>query len=252
MELTDKAAEILGDESSTKSTKVEGSTKITSIREDAVKLEEQDKENFGGLRKILKKKIADGEEYFTIQNPLTSTFNTDWSLDLLPPDTKSETDRYFEVKYVQFGGDKFIPGVSFIVVRRPDNSAVNLLENFLIEKNVPTPIPMSVGGEIVVKSQFVMLSNEVILINVEQKEDLLRFVKQRREWTGSDDITKSSDWLGFLILAPVTQENVLEIEFDRPLLSKEDFSLAPTQVTAAKSTRKEIRHGDMVYADDTD
>ena len=237
MELTDKAAEILGDKS-----------KVTSPKKKIV----EDEGSFKTLRKILRKKIASGEEYFIIKNPLESVFHTDWSLPLLPTDIKPDAEKYFGEKYVQFGGDKFIPGVSFVVVQRPDNSAVNLLENFLIEKEVPTAIPISVGGETVIKSQFVMNPGEALLVSEEQKDDLLRFVKWRREWMDSDNVLKKSDWLGFLILSSVTEENVSDIYFDRPILSREDFSLMPVQASVKRKTRKEVRRGDMIFADATD
>lgn len=241
MELTDKAAEILGDAKET-----------STLKRGTGATQKPEEKSFENLRRSLQGKMKRGAKFYTIKNPLDSVFHTDWSLSLLPKDVGEEAQKYFEQKYVQLGGEKFIPGVSFIIVKRPDNTAVNLLDNFLVEKGIPTQIPLNVGGEAVVKSQFVINPDETLVINEDQKEDLMRFVKWRRQWQQDDGTIKKSDWLGFLVLREVTESTVGKVKFDRAVLSREDLSSAPADAKAETKSRTEVRHGDAIFGDEED
>ena len=238
--ITDEAAKILGEES-----------KVVQP-EKGEKVELRGRRTFGELRKKLRSKINKGEEYFIIENTLDSVFHTDWSLNLLPPDLLPLANKYFERKYIELGGDKFTPGVSFIVVKRPDGTIINLLDNFLVENEIPTQISLNIGGDVTVKSQFAMNPEESILVTSDQRDDLQRYIKWRREWTESDGIQKKSDWLGFLLMTPLTSENISTIDIDRVLLTKEDLEKAPESVVLGKKTRSQLRGGDVTYATDKD
>lgn len=171
-------------------------------------------------------------------------------MNLLPPDIRAETAKYFEEKYVQYAGEKFIPGVSFLVIKTQDNRTVNLLDNFVVEKGLPTMMALPVGKDVVMKSQFIIGEGETVLVDEGQKDELQRYIKYKREWTDDTGKTRSSDWLGFLVAKQVTEENVKMIEFDRPVLSREDLALTIASASPEVRTSKELRQGDLVYADE--
>lgn len=232
MAILDEAAEILGEESKATPKAGKASNKFADVRD------------------TLAKRLKRGEEFFTIRNGSSKLFHIDWSLGLLPPDLRSQTDKYFEEKYVQYAGEKFIPNVSFLVIRTQDRRTVNLLDNFVVEKRVPVMMPLPVGKDIVVKSQFVIDVDETVLVNADQREALQNFIKYKREWTDDNGNKRSSSWLGFLISKPVTLDNIKMVDFDRPVLTEEDLRLVTDIEAPEVQTNTEQRFGDIVYADE--
>lgn len=127
---------------------------------------------------------------------------------------------------------------------------MNLLDNFVVEKGLPTMMALPVGKDVVMKSQFIIGEGETVLVDEGQKDELQRYIKYKREWTDDTGKTRSSDWLGFLVAKQVTEENVKMIEFDRPVLSREDLALTIASASPEVRTSKELRQGDLVYADE--
>ena len=153
------------------------------------------------------KRIKTGEEIFLVKNSASVPLVLDWDIPLLPEDIKNEWQQYLGRKYVQYGLERFV-GKFIMIAVFVEGRTVNFLEQFMLEKQIPTLIPVRAGKETRIKSCFVIQSNEVVLVTSEQIKSLAKYEQVKRTWDKADGGISESDWLGFLRFKKATIQDI--------------------------------------------
>ena len=173
--------------------------------------------DFTNAKKLLRK----GQLLYRVKNDSDAPLVTDWCVPMLPEDMHAEMKSYLKKKYVQYGFGESIqePKTVAILVQ---GRTVNFLFQYMTENDYPTIVALPEGREIVSRSRFILRPGEVILMNEEQLDGIRQYQKIKKEYpTEEGPIT--SDWMGFLLFTPVSQDKPDFDDIERVFCTRDDL-----------------------------
>lgn len=179
--------------------------------------------------KSIEERMKKGEEFFVVKNKGNTPLVLDWDIPLLPNDLKQKLYKYLQAKYIQYGLE-FLTGKNIVLTNIfYEGRTVNFLQSFMDEGRYPTTLPLRIGREVQVKSQFVLQVEETIIISSTQWESLDKYKKTKMEFDKEDSKDKSySSWLGFLVKKSLDIEDLKD--YDRSIVSIEDLLKSESDV----------------------
>lgn len=181
---------------------------------------------------------------YGVRNTSDTPLIVDWDRLLMPEDLEEKLDTYLAEKYIQYNLSENTNnmGITTIFI---EGKSVNFLEAFMNEKEVPTLVPMQVGKNVVIKSQFVIRPKEEVICTQKQLESLAKFEKVKRQF-GTNDDSKYSDWLGFLIFRKLDEDSLKEIE--RSFVFYSDLVETRTPVEQSLKDRTSVKESAIIRA----
>lgn len=159
----------------------------------------------------LKALLLDGQALYGVKNTSNHMLLNDWDRALMPADLNDDFQEYLSQKYIDYDLPPSTVSAGLVAIYI-DGKTVSFLEGFMNEREIPTLVPMQIGKETRIKSQFIIRPGEEVICTEKQLESLARYEKIKREFASSDDEPKHSDWLGFLIFRELDTDNLGEIK----------------------------------------
>jgi hypothetical protein len=187
-------------------------------------------------------KYMESNPLYAVVNTLNKPFIIDWDRNLMPEDMTKDFEAYLADKYKTYNmplNDNVGMCAVFI-----DGRTVNFLENFMNESSVPALIPMNVGNEVRIKSQFLINANESVICTATQVESLKRYEKVKMEFGVAEKTY--SDWLGFLIFKDIEKGNLED--YTRSFVTYSDTVKGSTVVTETVADRAPQKNAKLVKA----
>jgi hypothetical protein len=172
--------------------------------------------------------LSKGVQLFLAKNDAKIPLICDWDLELIPEDLHKQFDSYLNKKYLSYDLRELLEKNIKMVAIYVNGRTTNLVESFVNERQIPTVIPMPVGKEVVMKSQFVIMPGEIVLVTGRQYESLNRYeMKKLTIEKATGDST--TDWTGFIMFKEVkTKEDALRAK--RSFICENDIMRGYVQV----------------------
>lgn len=233
----------------------EEDTELEYEREVSAKASEANKSYGAGFEsglpdyETLSKRLKTQGDLYEIENTSNIVVVRDWDLSLIPEDLLPRFKQYLSNKYAQYGLTE-IMGNNMVVAIYTDNRTINFLNGFVNELRIPTMVSRQEGREVIVKSQFVMLPGEKVLVTERQLKSLEALEKVKREFdTDASKEPTYSDWLGFLIFRKIENPERLS-EYKRSFVTYDDILKTHVDIDVKLlNTRNDRREPGVIRAD---
>lgn len=184
------------------------------------------------------KRLMKKEQIFVIKNMGKNDIVTDWDLPLMPAELHDKFDKYLEEQYTKFELPPTWRQAKTVAILVDGNKTVNFLHQFMTEQKIPSLETITVGKEVLIKSQCIIPINVPILVTQKQWESLSRFHRSRMTTAAG-----TSDWDGVLALKEnVTEEDLQKIPYS--IIFVEDIKKA--DFSAGKINENPLRR-DVTY-----
>lgn len=173
------------------------------------------------------KQLALGNKLYLITNTTEYPFRVNWHLNLIPADMLMEAKQYMLRRYSDLGLDRYVKsGDITIVALSIQGQTINLVWEFMTEQHAPALVNVREGPTTKLRSMFVILPGETVLVDQRQYESLLEWVAKKRVLTSKQHgVTMTSSNLGFLKAREAKNQSQLK-KADRSVISKQDLFLA--------------------------